>query len=245
VAFGDPAWFSWLYQPAIRTLKVSRPLEADAPFVRAGHPALAIDDSPAPVSWRTPPPDTKEALDIDAFARAGQAVQGVLLATTRVARGPASEPTWFVAFGRVLGAGLLLTLGALSLVPGLWRAFRAGGPGLVARLVQSLGFVALLWRHPVPALWVLLVPNLLSALGSFGLSLLGLAGALSLAATGLVWWRRGIMTGLWLQPWEVCLLVLALALSLVPSTPPKGKPRFSTIRGKSLPKPGSRRPRAR
>ena len=245
--FGDRTWFSWLQQPAVRTFRVSRPSEVDGAFVKAGYPALVIDDSPASFAVRVQPPDTADKLDVDALALAGQSAQGALRALSQAARGPAVEPVWFAAFGRVFGAGVLITIGVLSVLHGLVRAFRSGGLGLAARVAQAVCFGLLLWRHPVPALWVLLLPNLLSGVGSIGLSVLGLGGALALGATGVAWWRRGVATGLWLGSWEIGLLVLALALSLVPSSPTRGKSRSSgpASRAKGLPRPAGRRARGR
>jgi hypothetical protein len=231
----------------VRTFRVSHPIEVDAAFVRAGYPALVIDDAPTSFGARERSPDTADKLDVDALARAGQSAQGALQALSQAVRGPAVEPAWFAAFGRVLGAGVLMTIGALSLVPGLVRAFRAGGLGLAARLTQAVCFGALLWRHPVPALCVLVLPNLLSAAGSVGVSVLGLTGALALGVTGIAWWRRGIVAGLWLEYWEIGLLVLALALSFVPSRPTRGKSRspVPTSRAKGPPRPMARRGRGR
>jgi hypothetical protein len=248
LAIGDPGPFSWLYQPAVRTFRVSRPGD-DRAFAAAGVPALVVDDSPvlAPFPAQDQPTDTADRLDLDAFVRAGQSVQGALRAITQVPRGPAAEPTWFAALGRVFGAGVLIAVGLLSVVPALVRAFRAGGLGLVARIAQAAVFGVLLWRHPVPALAVLVLPNLASAVGSTILSVLALSGAGALLAVGIVGWRRGIVTGTWLEAWEIALFGLALALSLVKARPVtvKGRSAPPSARGKGPPKGPKRRPRAR
>jgi hypothetical protein len=142
---------------------------------------------------------------------------------------------------------VLIVLGVLSLVPALVLAFRSGGAGFAARIAQALLFSVLLWRHPVPALAVLLLPNLASAAGSLVLSLLALSGAAALAITGFIGWRRGIVTGTWLEAWEIALFGLALAASLVPSRPSaaRGRPSPSSARAKGLPKSARRRPRGR
>jgi Peptidase family M28 len=245
LAIGDPGLFSWLYQPAVRTFRLSLSSGEAAAFASGGFPTLFIDDSPAtaPFPWRDQPADTVDKLDIDALTRAGQSAVGALRAIVQAPRGPAAEPVWFAAWGRVFGAGVLIGIGILSLVPGLFRAFLSGGPGLLARLAQAILFGVLLWRHPVPALAVLLLPNLASAAGSMGLSVLAFSGAAALAATGIVGWRRGIVTGTWLEAWEIALFGLALAASLVPSRPLRAKTRQATpsVRLKG-PK---RRPRAR
>ncbi len=249
LVIGDPGLFSWLYQPAVRTFRIARSGGEDAAFALAGLPALLIDDSPArtPYSWRDQPTDTAEKLDLEALARAGRSTVGALRAIVEAPRGPAREPTWFAAFGRVFGPGVLVGLGVLSLVPAFVLAFRSGGAGLSARIAQALLFSLLLWRHPVPALAVLLMPNLASAAGSLVLSLLALSGAAALGATGFIGWRRGIVTGTWLEAWEIGLFGLALALSLVPSRPvaARGKPSPASARAKGLPKSPRRRPRGR
>ena len=147
----------------------------------------------------------------------------------------------------MFGSGVLVAVGILSLVPGLLRGFRSGGPGLGARIAQAALFAVLLWRHPVPALAVLLLPNLASGVGSLVLSITALAGAMSLVTTGFVGWRRGIVTGTWLEAWEIALFALALAVSLVPfgSAAPKARPAAVPARAKGLPKGPKRRPRAR
>ena len=249
LAIGDPGLFSWLYQPAVRTFRVSRSGGEDAAFSYAGFPTLLLDDSPAaaPFPWRDQPADTADKLDIDALARAGQSAVGALRAITQAPRGPAAEPAWFPAFGRVFGAGVLIAAGLLSLVPALVWAFRSGGVVRLARVVQAVLFVVLLWRHPVPALAVLGLPNLASAAGSLVLSVLGLAGAFALAATGIMGWRRGVVTGTWFEPWEIALFLIALGVSLVPSRLVFAKARMATpLSGaRGLPKGPRRRPRGR
>ena len=92
-------------------------------------------------------------------------------------------------------------LGALSLLPGLWRGVNAGGVALGVRLVQALLAGVLLWRHPVPALWILLVPQLLLPLRrAWWTVLLSLAPFLALVALGVAAWWRGAVNGLWLAP---------------------------------------------
>jgi hypothetical protein len=249
LAMGDPSW-SWLYQPAVRTFRGPRSGGEDAAFGAAGFPTLLIDDSPAsaPFPWRGLAADDADKLDIDALARAGQSALCALRAIMEAPRGPAAEPAWFAAFGRVFGAGVLMGVGVLSLVPGLVRVFGSGGLGLVARVTQALLFGVLLWRHPVPALAVLVLPNLATAAGSMALSFLAMSGAFALAAAGIVGWRRGLVTGTWLEAWEIALLGLALAVSLVPSQPAFVKARAGAapyLRSKGLAKGSKRRPRGR
>jgi len=249
LVIGDPGLFSWLYQPAVRTFRLAPSGGEDAVFAEAGLATLHVDDSPikAPYSWRDQPTDTPEKLDIDALARGGQSVMGALRAIVQAPRGPVPEPAWFSAFGRVFGPGVLMGLAALSLVPVLAAAFRSRGVALAARAAQAALFAVLVWRHPVPALAVLLLPNLASAVGSVAVSVLALSAAAALGTTGFIGWRRDIVTGTWLEGWEIAVVALALAASLVPSRPAfaKARPGSSAPRGKGLPRASRRRPRGR
>jgi hypothetical protein len=249
LALGDPGLFAWLYQPAVRIFRVSGSRGEAAAFSYAGFPTLLLDDSPvaAPFPWRDQPADTADKLDLDAFARAGQSALGALQAITQAPVGPAVEPAWFAAFGRVFGGGVLIGAGILSLIPMLARAFRSGGAVLLARLAQASLFGLLAWRHPVPALAMLALPNLASAAGSMILSVLAMAGAVALAAVGFVGWRRGLVIGTWLLPWEIGLFLLVLAFSLVPwhLAAAKAWPAKPATRAKGLPKGPKRRARGR
>src|SRR5258706_12937629 len=84
-------------------------------------------------------------------------------------------------------------------------------------MLHAALFCLLLWRHPVPALWVLLLPNLLPLLPRGLSTALSLLPVLALLGVGAVAWSRGQARGLWLEPWEIAVLVLALALVLVRS----------------------------
>jgi hypothetical protein len=249
LAIGDPGFFSWLYQPAVRTFRLAESGGEAAVFAAAGLATLHIDDTPArdPYAWRDRPTDTPEKLDIEALARGGQSVAGALRVIVETPRGPAHEPAWFAAFGRVLGPGVLMGLGALSLVPPLVTAFRSGGVALAARVAQAVLFLVLLWRHPVPALAVLALPNLAAAVGSRAVSALALSAAAALGITGFIGWRRGIVVGTWLEGWEMALFAVALAASLVPSRPvyAKGRAGSPLPRGKGLPRGPKRRSRGR
>jgi hypothetical protein len=216
LAVGDP-YLSWLYQPAVRTFRV-RLYGDDLSFLQSGHPALFASDS----SFSAFHPDhhkasdTADKLDAAALSRMGRSVLGVVHALERVSRGPAEEPHWFAAFGRVFSWPWLAGLGAASLLPGLWRGWSTGGVALVARIVQAMLAGAFLWEHPVPALWVLLVPHLLLPWRrSWWTILLATAPAASLLAIGASAWWRGAVNGVWLEPWEIVVVALALALALV------------------------------
>lgn len=213
---GDP-WLPWLYQPGVRVFRV-RLYADDLSFLQAGHPALFTSDSSFSAFYPDyhKASDTADKLDAAALARVGAAVLGTVRALERVPRGPASEPHWFVAFGRVLPWSYLVTLGAVSLLPGLTRALRAGGPALGVRAVQALLVAVLLWREPVPALFVLLVPLLLLPFGrNRWTALVALAPTIALLALGASAWWRGAANGVWLAPWEIVVLFLALALAFL------------------------------
>jgi aminopeptidase YwaD len=216
LAVGDP-YLSWLYQPAVRTFRV-RLYGDDLSFLQAGHPALFASDSSFSLYYPEyhKASDTADKLDAAALERMGRSALGVVRALERVPRGPAEEPHWFAAFGRVVGWAWLVGLGLASLLPGLWRGWRAGGAALGLRVVQALLAAVLLWLHPVPALWLLLLPHLvLPWRRSWWTVLAALAPALALVAMGTAAWWRGAVAGVWLVPWEMAVAVLALGLSFL------------------------------
>ncbi len=82
--------------------------------------------------------------------------------------------------------------------------------------MQAVLAGVLLWRHPVPALWLLLVPQLvLPWRRSWWTVLLSLGPALALLAIGASAWWRGAVNGVWLAPWEIAVAGLALALAFL------------------------------
>ncbi len=182
--------------------------------------------------------DTADKLDAAALERMGRGVLGVVRALERVPRGPSEEPDWFAAFGRVVGWPWLVGLGAASLLPGLWRGWEQGGLALVLRLVQAMLAGVLVWQHPVPGLWLLLVPNLLLPWRrSRWTVLLALAPAFSLLAIGVsLWWRQAV-NGVWLEPWEIAVAALALAMAFLGL----GGGGFGRPRGARKPAPRKRR----
>jgi Peptidase family M28 len=213
---GDP-WLSWLYQPGVRMFRV-RLYADDLSFLQAGHAALFTSDSSFATFYPDyhKPSDTADKLDAAALGRVGQAVLGTVRALERTPRGAASEPHWFAAFGRVFSWSWLVALGAVSLLPGFGRALLAGGLAPGVRSVQALLVAVLLWRDPVPALFVLLVPLLLLPLvRTWWTALVALAPTLALLALGVSAWWRGAVNGVWLAPWEIVVLFLALALAFL------------------------------
>jgi hypothetical protein len=74
----------------------------------------------------------------------------------------------------------------------------------------------LVWLHPVPALWLLLVPHLLLPWRrTWWTVLLAIAPAVSLLAIGATAWWRDVVNGVWLAPWEIVVGALALALAFL------------------------------
>src|SRR6185436_9946569 len=134
--------------------------------------------------------DTADKLDAPSLARMGTLAVAAIDALVKVPRGPVSQPTWFAAFGYVLGAAPLVGLGALSLVPGLAAA--RNGRAFYPRLAQAGLFGFRPWTAP--------------------LALLPLALLLVLGAAA--WWR-GFVTGLWASPWEVGAAAAGMALLFV------------------------------
>jgi len=229
VALGDPL-YGWFYQPVIRTFRRPRYTD-DRPFLQAGVPALSTSDSTFSTAypWQHDPGDTADKLDADSLARMGRAVVGIVGSVEQAPRGPAVDPSWYVAFGRVIGGGTLLAAGLLALVPGLLRALASGGFAFAVRVLQALLTLVLLWRHPVPALWVLLLPSLVTAVTRrWWASLPALAPAIGLAAVGVVGWQRGTLR-VWLRPAEILIAGFALALLWVGRP---GKPARRTRRKK-------------
>jgi hypothetical protein len=104
-------------------------------------------------------------------------------------------------------------LGLLSLVPGLVVASRRGSLALAVRLTYSGLVLVLLFFNPVPTVWIFTLPGLIPLISRrLWAGLVSLIPAGALAAMGGVAWQRGAARGLWLQPWQLGALGLALAL---------------------------------
>jgi hypothetical protein len=116
----------------------------------------------------------------------------------------------------VIGWPWLLSIAAVSLVPGLWRGARLGGLALGVRILQAILVGLLVWQHPVLALWLLLIAHVIVPWRrSWWTVLLALAPALALLTLGAAAWWRGVVNGVWLAPWEVVVALLALALAFL------------------------------
>jgi hypothetical protein len=221
---GDP-WLSWLYQPAVRTFRV-RLYGDDLSFLQAGVPAVFASDSSftAFYPWYHQAGDTADRLDAAALSRMGEAMRGAVGAIARAPLRRHADADWFAAFGRVAPRGVLIVLGAVALVPGLVRGRSSGGRRLLARIVLSVLFALVVWEDPVPALWILMLPVLVTGLsprrGALGLALLP---ALALGALGAAAWIRGFTQGTWLPLWERAAILAVLLLSAVPVVPAAGR----------------------
>jgi hypothetical protein len=221
---GDP-WLSWIYQPAVRTFRTGL-YGDDLSFLQAGLPAVFVSDSSFSAFYPHyhQPTDTADKLDARALERVGNAVLGALRTLDRTPRGPAEDPEWFAGLGRVAGPTVLTVLAAVSVLPGLGSGLGGGGAVLGARVLQVGLFALLFWRHPIPALWVFLLPNVLLPLGrARWATVLAVTPVLALVALGTAAWVRGMVSGLWLAPWEIAAAILALVLAFL--RPPRRKKR--------------------
>lgn len=214
IGVGDPL-LSWLYQPAVRTVKVDL-YGDDLSFLQAGHPALFLSDSSFTAYYPHyhQPTDTADKLDAAALDAMGRAVLGIVPALARTPRG-GPERDWFAVFGFVLGPATVLLLGFATLGPGLVRARRATFGEIALRAGHALLVGVLLWRHPVPALWSFAAPNLAAPFASgwrLAPAYLPVAALVGMAVAATV---RGFASGLWLAAWELLAAAAALALPFV------------------------------
>jgi hypothetical protein len=234
---GDP-YLSWLYQPGVRAFRIGL-YGDDLSFLQGGQAALFTSDSSftAYYPWYHLPSDTADKIDAASLARMGAGVLAIVDALGRVPRGPAAEPDWFAAFGRVLGRVELWAIAILSLLPLAWRAYRAGGLGTGLGALQAALFLYLLWRNPVPALWVFLLPNLFGRGRRLWLTLLTAVPLVLLVTLGVVAWSRGFVQGLWLSPLEIAAYGLGLAAAYaVPAGAPSKRSSGGGGRKRGLPK---------
>jgi aminopeptidase YwaD len=214
---GDP-WIPWLYQATVRTFRADM-YGDDLSFLQAGLPALFVSDSSfsAFYPWYHTADDTADKVDAASLTRFGTGVLAMLRDLETAPRGPAAESHWFAASGFFLGPVVLFGLAALSTLPGLRLGMRLGGAGLGARLVATALFGYLFFRHPVPALFVFLLPNLAPLIPRRRTTVaLALVPVVSLAGLGALAWYRGFVHGVWLSPWELVATALALGLALLP-----------------------------
>lgn len=225
---GDP-YLSWLYQPAVRTFR-ARLYGDDLSFLQAGLPATFTSDSTFTrfYPWYHQPTDTPDKLDAESLARMGTAVVGAAQALAALPATRLAERDWFAAFGYVLGAGELWVLGIAALVPGLVAGYRSGASSFAARGLQAALAAFLMWRHLVPALWVAVLPALVSGVirRKWGMVAAMLPPA-ALGALGAVAWGRGMVSGTWLGAIDGVMMAAALALVWVPLRDGAGRTRKS------------------
>lgn len=226
---GDP-WIPWLYQATVRTFRADM-YGDDLAFLQAGLPALFVSDSSftAFYPWYHTGSDTTDKLDPDSLGRMGRGVLAILRDLETAPRGAAAEPHWFSAFGAVLGPVLLFAIALVSVLPGLRLGLRQGASALGARLVATALFGYLFFQHPVPALFVFLLPNLAPlAPRRWWTVLVSLLPALSLMGLGALAWSREFVHGTWWAPWEIAAGAVLLVLSSLPAgggAPRGGKPK--------------------
>jgi hypothetical protein len=214
---GDP-WIPWLYQAAVRTFRADM-YGDDLAFLQAGLPALFVSDSSftAFYPWYHTGSDTTDKLDADSLGRMGRGVLAILRDLETAPRATAAEPHWFAAFGFVLGPVVLFAIALVSVLPGLRLGLKLGAGGLGARLVAAALFGYLFFQHPVPALFLFLLPNLAPlAPRRWWTVAVALLPALSLAGLGALAWSREFVHGSWWRPWEIAAGVALLGLSLLP-----------------------------
>jgi len=241
---GDP-YIPWLYQAAVRTYHADL-YGDDLSFIQAGIPALFVSDSSfsAFYPWYHQASDTAEKLDPAALGRMGQGVLAILRDLEDALPGAPMEPNWFAAFGWVAGPVALFALALVSVLPGLRQGYRLGGRAFAVRLAAVAAFGYVFFRHPVPMLFVMLLPNLLPLVPRRPWSMAFAAiPALALLGLGGVAWYRDFVHGVWLSHTDLAAAVVALGLALAPAgsgggskpagrpgKPPKWKKRGLAIR---------------
>lgn len=232
---GDPL-VSWLYQPAVRTFRVGL-YGDDLSFLQAGRPATFVSDSSFsryyPHYHR--PDDTADKLDGPSLARMGRRVVGVIRTLAETRGGTSRDLHWFAAFGHVFAGWTLYFVGALGAVVSVRPAMRSRGVALAAALFAAAGFGYLLWRNPVPVLWIFLLPLVVGSFSGRSLWLvLSFLPGLALAALGALAWRRGFVSGIWFETWEVALLWLVVAALFVRGRGEGGRKRKKGGRRRGL-----------
>lgn len=214
---GDPL-LSWPFQPAVRAFRME-PTGDDGAFLLRGVPAARLGDSTlsAAYPWRGTAADDAAKLDEASLSELGEAILGAI---ARLAATPGSieaQPTWFAAWGQIIGKRVIVGIGLSAALIGLVASL--GEPlRLLARLAQAALLAVLLWRHPLLTVWLLALPSLTSLARGPVAFLVGLlptgaiiaAGTLGSSAAG------GMrIVGLWLRPWEIVAFAMALVLLFV------------------------------
>lgn len=231
---GDPL-IPWLYQAGVRSVRVDL-YGDDLSFLQAGLPAVFASDSSFSrfYPWYHQAGDTADKLDAASLASMGAAVLGAVRGILAAPRGAATDPTWFSAFGLVVGRAPLLGLAVVSVLPGLYAARRAGPVAVLARVLHAALFGVLSYVHTIPALWCFFLPNLLPRITSplarrAWVGVVSFLPALALVALSLGAWYRGFSRGSFLSVTEAGAAILAAALLFVGRAGPDG-PRFKKMR---------------
>ena len=212
-------YIPWLYQAAVRTFRADL-YGDDLSFIQAGLPALFVSDSSfsAFYPWYHQPADTADKLDPAALGRMGEGVLAILRDLEAAPRSAPSEPNWFAAFGRVVGPVALFALAAASILPGLRLGFRLGGKVFAVRLAGAALFGYVFFKHPVPMLFMLLLPNLLPLAPRRAWTLaIAVLPVLALLGLGSAAWYRGFVHGVWLSYGDIGAAVAAFGFALVPA----------------------------
>ncbi len=241
---GDP-WLAWVYQPAVRVFRIPY-YGDDLSFLQAGVPAVFASDSSFTsfYPWYHQKGDTPERLDPEALGRMGEAVRGAVEAVAQAPVRHDPDPDWFAVFGYVMPRWALLLAGAIALAPSLVAATAGRGWRMLLRLILCALFVLLVWQDPVPALWILAAPVLVTGLTPRRAAVgLAMVPVVALVVLGAAAWARGFAHGSWLPLWYRAALAASLVLAAVPVFPATGRSARAGSRG---PRPARRGlPRAR
>ena len=216
---GDPL-LAWPFQPAVRAFRME-PTGDDGAFLLRGVPAARLGDSTrsAAYPWRGTAADDADKLDEASLSELGEAILGAVARLAAHSGRIEMQPTWFAAWGQVIGkrviVGFALVAALIGLVASLGEPLR-----VLARVAQAGLLAILLWRHPLLTTWLLALPSLTSLacgplailVGLLPLGAVVAVGTLGSSAAGGVQ-----IVGLWLRPWEIVAFAMALVLLFVRS----------------------------
>ena len=192
---GDP-WLSSLYQAAVKDVRV--PLYGDdLSFLQAGH---RLSSPRTPPSSPSIPTTTSRPTRRTSWTRRRSSGWGAVSSGSRTRSSECGGARRRSRTGSPPSVRRRLAVAGGSRsgepAPGLWRGWRGGGLALALRVLQSILAGVFIWLHPVPALWLLLVPHLLLPWRrSWWTVLLALAPAVGLLAIGASAWWRGAVNG--------------------------------------------------
>jgi hypothetical protein len=221
---GDPL-VPWLYQPTSRLIEMDFG-GADRALLQAGLPAVLLSEASVafPFPRRNQPADTADRLDDESLARMGRALLGAIAGIGR-GQTAAGSLEWLFGAGRMLGPTELALVAALTLVPVLVSAVRAGGLALVLRGVHAAIFSFAVLRMPVLAVVLLGPANLMAVFGRVRWRALGLLPLLACLTYAALAARQGVVRGVLPGLLEISLLLACLALALAPALGGGGRRR--------------------